>query len=336
MKKAVRHPLLAPVAAALLLLAALPFLSNYWAFKVGTVIVYVLAVRSLQFLIGGSGQVSLGHSAFIAVGAYAGGALVANGWLGEFWSHPVAALACGVLGFLFGLPAVRLAGPYLALATFALALALPQLFKHPVLENVTGGVSGLSLDANGLSAALVQLSPEKYALLQAIAWGLAGLVLLQRVLAGPAGIALLGLRDQPTAATAAGVNVRLWKAIAFGLSAAVAGLAGSVNTSLTHFVSPENYGVFLSLFLLAGVSIAGGSAGLGVLGGALFLVFVPDLAERIDKDATGLVFGAIMLACVYVGPAFAAARRRLASRAAPLPSAAVPAQPEVSPCIHNP
>lgn len=332
MRTTIRHPLFPPLAAAVLALAALPVLSNFWAFKLGTVIVYVLAVRSLQFLIGGSGQISLGHSAFIAVGAYVGGALVANGLLGEFWSHPVAAIACGVLGFLFGLPAVRLAGPYLALATFALALALPQLFKHPALEKVTGGVSGLSLDANGLSAGLVQLGPEKFALLQAIVWGLAGLVLLQRVLAGPAGIALPGLRDHPTAATAAGVNVRLWKALAFGLSAAVAGLAGSVNTSLTHFVSPDNYGVFLSLFLLAGVSIAGQSANLGVLAGALFLVFVPDLAERIDKDATGFVFGAIMLACVYVGPALAAVRRRVASRgASATPAAASPAPPEVSP-----
>jgi branched-chain amino acid transport system permease protein len=307
-----------PLAFAAALLCATPWLTGFWSFKLGTVIVYALALRSLQFLIGSSGQVSLGHSAFIAIGAYVGGALVAGGWVGEFWSHPLAALVCGVLGVLFGWPAVRLAGPYLALATFALALALPQLFKHPVLEKVTGGVSGLSLDAGGWSTWFGILPPEKFALLQCVAWGLAGFGLLQRVLAGPAGTALLGLRDHPTAATAVGVNVRLWKALAFGLSAAVAGLAGSMNTSLTHFVSPDNYGVFLSLLLLAGVSIAGQSANLGVLVGALFLVFVPDVAERINRDATGFIFGAIMLACVYAGPAAGALRRRFFLRQAPV------------------
>ncbi len=305
-----KHALTAPIVAALAVLCAMPFLSGYWSFRVGTLIVYVLALRSLQFLIAGSGQVSLGHSAFLGVGAYAGGALVAGQWVGSFWSHPIAALLCGALGFVFGLPAVRLAGPYLALATFALALASPQLFKHPMLEPVTGGVSGLSLDALPWVTWFGELPAEKFALLQCVVWGFVGFVFLQRVMASPAGIALLGLRDHATAATAAGVNVRLWKAIAFGLSAAVAGLAGSINTALTHFVSPDSYGVFLSLFLLAGVSIASGSSTLGVLAGALFLVFVPDVAERINKDATGFIFGAIMLACVFIGPLLGALRKR--------------------------
>jgi branched-chain amino acid transport system permease protein len=278
--------------------------------------VYALALRSLQFLVGGSGQISLGHSAFIAIGAYVGGALVAHGVLGSFWSHPVAAVACGLAGFLFGWPAVRLAGPYLALATFALALALPQLFKHPFLEKVTGGVSGLSLDAPEWTTWFGTVPAEAFALFQCGVWSLLAFVALQRLMGGPAGIALLGLRDHPTAAAAAGVNVRLWKAIAFGASAAVAGLAGSLSTAVTHFVSPDSHGVFLSLFLLAGVSIAGPSQGLGILAGALFLAFVPDLAERVNKDATGLVFGALMLASVYLGPAVAALRRRLAPRPA--------------------
>ena len=79
-------------------------------------------------------------------------------------------------------------------------------------------------------------------------------------------------------------------------------------------MSPDSYGVFLSLFLLAGVAIGGNSQGLGALAGALFLVFVPDLAERGNKDATGFIFGAMMLACVYLGPAAASLRRRFAPR----------------------
>jgi branched-chain amino acid transport system permease protein len=209
-----------------------------------------------------------------------------------------------------------------------LAIALPQLFKHPALEGFTGGVSGLSLDAKAWATWFGTIKAEHVALYECVAWGGLAWLALARIVAGPAGIAWYALRDQPVAATAAGVNVRFWKATAFGLSAALAGLAGSLNTALTHFVSPDSYGVFLSLFLLVGVSIAGSTSGLGALAGGLFLVFVPDIAERINKDATGFIFGAIMLACVYITPAGAWLRQRLARLRGGKPS--FPEQQEIN------
>jgi branched-chain amino acid transport system permease protein len=294
--------------------AAFLGLQGYWAFKVTTLLTYALAVRGLQLLIGGSGQVSLGHGAFFAIGAYVTGMAATQGWMPAYAMAPIAAATCAVAGFLFGLPAVRLTGPYLALATFALALALPQLLKHPAFEGWTGGVSGLSLVPD--DAPLGFLTPDQWALLMAAFWSALGFLAIQRLLKGPCGLAWMSLRDHPTAAMATGVDVARWKASAFAVSAAVVGGAGAISTSVTNFVSPDSFTVFLSLSLLVGVAIAGPRSAAGSLVAAGFLVFVPDVAEKLSREWTGVVYGAVMLACVYVVPGL----RRLRARQALLRS----------------
>jgi branched-chain amino acid transport system permease protein len=290
--------------------AALLGLQGFWAFKVTMLLAYALAVRGLQLLVGGSGQVSLGHGAFFAMGAYVTGIAAMQGWVPAFAMAPAAALACAVVGFLFGLPAVRLTGPYLALATFALALALPQLLKHPALEAWTGGVSGLSLLPH--ASPLPFLSPDQWSLLAAAGWSALGFAAIHRLLSGPCGLAWMSLRDHPTAAMATGVDVARWKAIAFAVSAATVGAAGAIATSVTHFVSPDSFTVFLSLSLLVGVAIAGPRSAAGSIAAAAFLVFVPDLAEKVSREWTGVIYGAVMLGCVYVVPAWQRLRVRRA------------------------
>lgn len=285
-------------------------LDGYWAFKIATVLVFALAVRSLQLLIGGSGQVSLGHGAFFAVGAYVAGILATHGWQPGLATVPFAALVTGVAGFLFGLPAVRLAGPYLALATFALALALPQLLKHSGLEPWTGGVSGLSLDPAQSPTAF--LSTDQWLLLLAVFWCALAFAATERLLKGPCGLAWMSLRDNPTAATAMGVHVPRWRTIAFAASSALVGTAGALSTAITSFASPDSFSVFLSLSLLVGVSLSGPRSALGSLFAAAFLVFVPDLAEKISQEWTGVIYGLVMLASVYVLPGL----RRLRARRA--------------------
>ena len=275
---------------------------GYWAFKIATVLVLALAVRGLQLLIGASGQVSLGHGAFFAIGAYAAGIAVSQQWLSPYLSVPLAIVVCGAAGFLFGLPAVRLAGPYLALATFALALALPQLLKHPWLEPWTGGVSGLSLDPLAVPSAVTFLQADQWILGLTMAWTALVYLLLHRLMKGPAGLAWHMLRDHPTAATAVGVDVRKWKAAAFAVSSGVVGAAGALNTGLTSFVSPDSFPVFLSLSLLVGVAIAPPRSKAGTFVAALFLSFVPDLAEKVSQELTGVLYGCVMLAIVFVGP----------------------------------
>lgn len=300
---------------------------GYWAFKLATVLILALAVRGLQLLIGSSGQISLGHGAFFGLGAYAAGVLMSQGWLTPYLTVPAAALVCGVLGFLFGLPAVRLAGPYLALATFALSLAFPQLLKHPLFEGWTGGVSGLSLDPVTVPFGITWLHDDQWALLMTIVWVVIVYSALHRLVCGPTGLAWISLRDHPTAATAVGVDVRRWKAIAFGVSAATVGAAGALNTALTSFVSPDSFTVFLSLSLLVGVAISGPTSIVGTGVAAVFLSFAPDVMEKVSRELTGVLYGVVMLAIVFVVPALNqwrrhAALKRRADTAAPAPAPA--------------
>jgi branched-chain amino acid transport system permease protein len=282
-------------------LAAAFLVHGYWAFRLATLLVLALAVRGLQLLISASGQISLGHGAFFAIGAYTAGIAISQHWLPVYAAVPTALVVSALLGFLFGWPAVRLAGPYLALATFALALALPQLLKHPALENWTGGVSGLSLDPIDVPA-FIPLQLDQWMLLVTLLWTGFLYGLLSRLVHGPAGLAWHMLRDHPTAAAAAGVDVRKWKAAAFAVSAGVVGAAGALNTCLTNFVSPDSFPVFLSLSLMVGVAIAGAQSWLGTFVAAAFLSFVPDLAEKISQELTGVLYGVVMLAAVFVVP----------------------------------
>jgi len=301
--------------------AAALLLPGYWAFKLSSILVLALAVRGLQLLIGASGQISLGHGAFFAVGAYAAGVLVSHQWLPAYATVPVAMLVCGLSGFLFGWPATRLAGPYLALATFALAVALPQLLKHPMFESWTGGVSGLSLDPAGAPFGLAFLQADQWALLSTAAWVFAIYAVLRRLLDGPAGLAWLTLRDHPTAAMAVGVDVRKWRATAFAVSAATVGAAGALHTGLTSFVSPDSFTVFLSLSLLVGVALAGPSSAAGTFVAAVFLSFVPDVAEKVSQELTGVLYGVVMLAAVFLLPLLHRWRARAARAASPPPAA---------------
>ncbi|MDM0032513.1 branched-chain amino acid ABC transporter permease [Variovorax sp. J22P271] len=310
------HGTPALVLAMLLAIAAVLLLQGYWAFKLSSILILALAVRSLQLLIGTSGQISLGHGAFFAVGAYTAGMLLSPQWLPAYATVPAAMVVCGLLGLLFGLPATRLSGPYLALATFALAVALPQLLKHPLLEPLTGGVSGLSLDPVVVPFGFLGLQADQWNLLQTAVWTFLIYGVLRRLLAGPAGLAWLTLRDHPTAATAVGVDVRKWRVAAFAVSSAAVGAAGALNTNLTNFVSPDSFTVFLSLSLLVGVALAGSNSGPGTLVAAVFLSLVPDIAEKVSQELTGVLYGCVMLAAVFVVPLFGKWRRRAAVAAA--------------------
>jgi len=274
---------------------------GYVAFQFALVVAYAVALMGVQFLIGSSGQISLGHGAFFALGAYTAAMLLDRGWALYWLTIPAAGVVGYVGGWLFGMPAVRLSGPYLALATFALALALPQVLKHPALEGLTGGVAGIAIETPAAPFGL-PLDADQWMLMVVSACALLIYALVRRLLRGPAGIALRALRDHPAAALAAGVPVRQWRARAFATSAGIVGMAGAMNALLTHFVAPDAFSVLLSLGLVAGVVVGGTGHAIGPVIGALFLVFVPNMAEEISKAATGLVYGTLMLGCVFLAP----------------------------------
>ena len=294
------------VALALLAACALPFfLSNYSTFQMTMVLVYAIALLGLNILTGYNGQISLGHGAFYAIGAYATAVLMDKfGW--PYWATlPVAAAVCLVAGFLFGLPALRLEGPYLALATFALAVALPQLLKYKHLEEWTGGVQGIVITKPESPFATLfgqTMNGDRWLYLFTLAVTVVMFVIGWNLLRGRIGRALIAIRDQPVAASSMGIDNAMYKSLAFGVSAMFTGVAGALGAIAVAFVAPDSFTVFLSLSLMVGMVIGGLASISGAFFGALVVQFVPNVADHISKAAPGAIYGAMLILFMYVMP----------------------------------
>lgn len=300
------NPTLLLVALLLLAACALPFfLSNYSTFQFTMVLVYAIALLGLNILTGYNGQISLGHGAFYAIGAYATAVLMDKfGW--PYWATlPVAAAVCLLAGFLFGLPALRLEGPYLALATFALAVALPQLLKYKHLEQWTGGVQGIVIMKPDSPIATLfgqKMNSDRWLYLFTLFVTVIMFVIGWNLLRGRIGRALIAIRDQPVAAASMGIDNAMYKSLAFGVSAMFTGVAGALGAIAVAFVAPDSFTVFLSLSLMVGMVIGGLASISGALFGALVVQFVPNVADQISKAAPGAIYGAMLILFMYVMP----------------------------------
>jgi len=280
----------------------LPFvLPSYAVFQATMVITYALALLGLNLLTGFNGQVSLGHGAFFALGAYAAAMLMElAGW--PYWATlPAAALLGGLVGYLFGLPALKLDGVYLALATFALGVATPQLLKYKGLEAWTGGSQGLVLMKPEAPFSL-PLDADQWLYFFCLAVALALFAVARNLLRGSVGLNLVAVRDHPIAAQAMGVDNARVKTITFGISALYTSVGGALSAIVVQFVAPDSFSIFLSITLLVGAVVGGLSSLSGALYGALFIHFVPRLAEQVSKAAPWAVYGAILLALMLVWP----------------------------------
>jgi branched-chain amino acid transport system permease protein len=295
------------LAVVLLAACALPLIvSNYRTFQFTMVLVYATALLGLNILTGYNGQISLGHGAFYAIGAYCAAVLMDKfGW--PYWATlPVAGAVCLVVGFLFGLPALRLEGLYLALATFALGVSLPQLLKYKHLEQWTGGVQGIVIakpDPPGLLTELgLKLNPDQWLYYFTLAVTVVMFLLAWNLLRGRVGRALVAIRDQHIAAEAMGVNNAIYKSLAFGVSAMYTGVAGALGAIAIQFVAPDSFNIFVSIVFLVGIVIGGLASIQGAIYGALFIQFIPNIADDISKSAPWAIFGLFLLAFVYVMP----------------------------------
>ena len=251
-------------------------------------------------LTGYNGQFSLGHGAFYAIGAYVS-AIMMDKWNVHYgWTIPVAGVLCLVVGFLFGLPALRLEGLYLALATFSLALAVPQILKY--FEHWTGGSQGLVLSKPNAPFGL-RLNPDQWLYFLTLA------VLVLLFWLGrepPPGAGRPGHRGhprQPHRRRGDGRQHRRstsrWSS---GSAPAYTGVAGALSASVIAYVAPDSFNVFLSITLLIG-SVIGGLASIsGAIFGALFIQFVPNWAQDISKAAPWAIFGVFLIVFMYVMP----------------------------------
>lgn len=299
--------------------AILPhWLSDFRASEVAYVGIYFTAILGLNILTGYTGQISLGHGAFMAIGGYTTAILVGHHGVPDFWTIPLAGLIAGVAGLLFGLPALRLRGLYLALATFALAVALPAVLKK--FDHFTGGTEGIQLfGVKGSTDSFGTRGPDGKCIqcisvlghkltfndwLYYLCWTLAAVLFVVAwvVLGGRMGRTFRAIRDSDIAASSSGVNLPLYKTLAFGLSAFYAGIAGSLFAIATTFVNPDTFPVVLSLYLLIGAVISGLGSIWGILAGAFFLQYVPDLASKYVSKAPGApsVAYAIVLIIVVI------------------------------------
>src|SRR5438093_1905973 len=247
------------VAAAIVLFLLLPHLvSDFHSGDLAQAGAYFIAIVGLNLLTGYTGQISLGHGALMAIGAYTTAIIVVHEHWRDVWTIPLAGLAAGIVGFVVGLPALRLSGLYLALATFALAVALPSLLKK--FSGLTGGSEGLRLlesapaQVTGLSGTVTVLghTTTQNRFLYYLTWGIAivGLALAWLIVRGGFGRAFRAVRDSEIAAASAGVNLAAYKTLAFALSGVYAGVAGSLLAIQKELVSPLSFTFLLSITVL--------------------------------------------------------------------------------------
>jgi branched-chain amino acid transport system permease protein len=300
------------IAVVLLAACALPFVvSNYRTFQFTLALVYATALLGLNMLTGYNGQISLGHGAFYAIGAYTTAILMAQYGMPYWATIPVAAAVCLVAGFLFGLPALRLEGLYLALATFALAVSLPALLKYDHLEKWTGGVQGIVIDKPEPPFGL-PINADQWLYLFTLAVTVLMFLLAWNLLRGRIGRALVAIRDHHVAAEAMGINTAMVKSLAFGVSAMYTGIAGSLGAIVVQYVAPDSFNIFVSIVFLVGIVVGGLASISGAIYGALFIQFVPNIADEISRAAPWAIFGIFLLGFVYLMPMGVAGAVRMA------------------------
>ncbi|WP_161489454.1 branched-chain amino acid ABC transporter permease [Sulfitobacter sp. EhC04] len=296
-------------------LVAAPFLVESFAlFELTTVLCYVTVLIGMNLLTGYGGQVSLGHGAFAALGAYSYIVLITLGV--PFWPALIGiGVICFIAGFAFGFPALRLSGHHLALATFALAVATPQFIKIKAFEPWTGGSNGSFIPLPE-APAWFAYGDEAWFYYICVGFTLLSLIVAVNILRGRSGTAIRAIKDNPTAAAAMGIDVARYKTLVFGVSTTMAGLAGAGMSIQTQYVSPESFTLVLSIIFLVGLVVGGIGSLWGAVLGALFLQYVPYYTEQVSEVAPAAVFGALLLLTIFFMPrglagAAASATRRL-------------------------
>jgi branched-chain amino acid transport system permease protein len=301
------------------LVAVIPrFISDFRAREFAIVGMYFIALLGLAILTGYSGQISLGHGAFMAIGGYTTAILSVDGIFGhqidDLWTIPIGGLVAGFAGLLLGVPALRLSGLYLALVTFGIAVSFPQLPKK--FDDFLGGTTGKILD---LAKPPFGLDTTANNWLYYLTWGIA-LVLLATawlIVRGKMGRALKSIRDSEVAAASSGVNLAFYKTLAFGISAFYAGVAGSLYAISNAYVNPDVFPIILSVYLVVGLAVGGLGSLAGLIFGATLIYFLQNHADTVarwinhlpafelDPKQPGIpsmIFGAVLILVMILLP----------------------------------
>ncbi len=255
---------------------------TYRTFQASMIAMWAIVALGLNILTGYNGQISLGHSAFVAIGGYTAAILMVDyGW--PFWSTIILGGAiAGTVGFLIGIPALRLTGPYLAIATLGLALATPQILKK--YDGLTHGTQGINVRPEVPAAPGfiedwfgISLSNDVWIYFLALFIALIMTILAINIVRSRIGRAFVAIRDSEIAAQAMGISVPRYKTMAFAISAFYGGIAGGTYAQVVGFVSPESFNFLLSINFLTTIVVGGLASILGSVLGAAGLIVVPEM-----------------------------------------------------------
>ena len=279
---------------------ALPFLlKGFVLFQLSQLFLYTIALLGLNILLGYNGQISFGQGAFFAMGGYSTAILISRWHVPYMLAVLMSSALSFAFGFIFGLPAVRLEGYSLALATFSLAVCTPQILQY--FDGWTGGSKGIVLSKPD-SPGWLSLTQDQWFYLLCLFALLLTAFLASNLIRGKVGRALRAIRDRSVGATSMGVNVTFHKTMAFGISALVTGFAGALWALLLGHVAPESYSFILSVTFVIGIGVGGLGALPGAFYGALFILFIPNYTEALSKSLTSAIFGVVLLGFMYLMP----------------------------------
>lgn len=285
----------------LILCLATCVLSDYYLYRITLVAVSAIVILGLNLLIGLSGQFSIGHGAFYALGAYTVGIGSQTFGLSPYFTIGLSGIIGFFMGCLFGWPSLRLESIHLVLATWALAVCVPQLLKSRHFETWTGGVQGIYVDRPGAPFNL-PLSDDQWWHIVTLLVLTIGLTIAFNITDSRTGRALGAIRDNPLSAAPMGVNIAYYKTTIFGISAAYAGIAGALAALIVDFIAPDTFTLNFSILLFTGAIIGGVRSVWGALLGGALIQFLPGLAV----DASGIIsfpsLGVILLLMVYLFP----------------------------------
>jgi branched-chain amino acid transport system permease protein len=275
------------------------FLDPFRTFQATRFGLWLIILLGLNLLTGYSGQISLGHAALVAVGAYVAAVLMSQGFMGHDVPVAIAVLAAGLLtgalGFLLGAPALRLSGPYLAIATFAMIIALPQILKmetvsfagqefHVNMARWTGGVQGLLLDRPKPPESLKDLVTERQWLYyEVMVPALIMTIMAWNLTRSRIGRAFIAVRDAEVAAEHMGVNLALYKMTAFALSGLYAGVGGGLFAYNEAFISPDSFEIIKSITMVVAIVLGGLASITGTVFAALFMAFQNEIVDALSR-----------------------------------------------------
>jgi branched-chain amino acid transport system permease protein len=280
----------------------------YWVSLMILIGIYIIVALGLNLLSGYTGQVSLGHAAFFGVGAYTSAVLTAKYGVSFWLALPAAGIMGALVGIFVGLPALRLKGLYLAIATMGFGFIVEEIIVQ--WEHVTNGVNGVMVSRPSIGSFSLESDERFYYLVLVVVLIL--VLAVKNILRTPTGRAFIAIRDSEIAAESMGINLAIYKTAAFAISAFYAGIAGSLFAHFMYFIGPENFTILESISFLVMILVGGLGSVHGAVFGAVFITFLPELISlakdylpKVIAEQAGLqaaVYGLVLLLFIRFEP----------------------------------